>query len=216
MKSSEPVNSEEWGLLPKLSKHHGGRIFVCSTPRQGKGFMSNLWENEQKRKLLSGILEGPKGHSTPLMVAGVDMASGESREKWMAMNIAMGGQPTVTIDTADGLKTFPVQNVTWTHSLPPLLATDWLVARKKINEWFRESLAALYGPQEEENVNYLFEVYAINLESQAMIRKDPIICKDTIRATAIMVLRLGLPEEELDKIKFHVERICTVPEYDGD
>lgn len=69
--------------------------------------------------------------------------------------------------------------------------------------------------KEEENVNYLFRVYVIDLKEKALLGNIPVVCSDVSKATAIATMRLELSEDTLEHFKFHVDKICTVPEWDG-
>ena len=63
-------------------------------------------------------------------------------------------------------------------------------------------------------MNYLFEVYVIDLKDQSLLGSIPVICSDISRAVAIATLRLELSEDTLGHLKFHVERVCEVPAWE--
>jgi len=81
-----------------------------------------------------------------------------------------------------------------------------------------DEIAKIYSDsmKEEEKVNYLFKVFVIDVKNQALLGEIPVICSDVPKATTIAFLRLDLAENTLGHLKFHVERICEVLEWDGD
>jgi len=94
-------------------------------------------------------------------------------------------------------------------------AMEWPpLSEKEKRPAFCTMLLAETGEQQEEGM-YLFEVFVIDLKKQELLGKDYVICSDVPRATTVTALRLGLEENKLGDLKFHVHKICEVPAFDG-
>lgn len=137
---------------------------------------------------------------------------------------------TMTIGEGEEAKTFPIQDVVWTRSPS---CTDLAKQGAKRISWASahsvctggrwitfyhramdpEEIAKMYSDStnKEENVNYLFKVYVIDVKNQSLLGEISIICSDVSKATAIATMRLDLDEEALGHLKFHVEKVCVVP-----